>query len=48
MDAFNRIWTSPNTLPSEVEIHNPQLWIDRVLGAEPHRGSDEMTEKTGE
>lgn len=48
MDAFNRIWTSPNTLPSEVEIHNPQLWIDRVLGTEPHRGSDEMTGKTGE
>ncbi|QRZ61748.1 zinc-dependent metalloprotease [Rothia sp. ZJ932] len=32
MDAFNRIWTSPNTLPTEDEIHDPQAWIDRVLG----------------
>lgn len=32
MQEFNRIWTSPNTLPTEQEIHNPQLWIDRVLG----------------
>lgn len=33
MEEFNRIWTSPNTLPTEDEIHNPQAWIDRVLGA---------------
>lgn len=48
MDAFNRIWTSPNTLPTESEIHNPQLWIDRVLGAEPQQGSGKAAEKSGE
>lgn len=36
MDEFNRIWESPETLPTLAEIHNPQAWIDRVLGtAEP-------------
>lgn len=32
MDQFNRIWEAPERLPSELEIHNPSLWIDRVLG----------------
>ncbi len=31
MERFNRIWESPETLPTEAEIHNPQAWIDRVL-----------------
>lgn len=34
MDQFNRIWEGPETLPTLSEIHNPQDWIDRVLGAE--------------
>lgn len=33
MAAFNRVWTSPNTLPTRSEIADPQLWITRVLGA---------------
>ncbi|MDN5605315.1 zinc-dependent metalloprotease [Rothia sp. HC945] len=31
MAQFNRIWEGPDNLPSELEIHNPGLWIDRVL-----------------
>ncbi|WP_270241200.1 zinc-dependent metalloprotease [Kocuria marina] len=32
MDRFNTVWTSPETLPTEAEIHDPQAWMDRVLG----------------
>jgi coenzyme F420 biosynthesis associated uncharacterized protein len=31
MDAFNTIWTSPDTLPTPAEIAEPRLWVDRVL-----------------
>jgi coenzyme F420 biosynthesis associated uncharacterized protein len=31
MDAFNTIWTSPETLPLPTEVDEPQRWIDRVL-----------------
>jgi putative hydrolase len=31
MAAFNRVWTSPNTLPSKAEIATPSLWMTRVL-----------------
>lgn len=34
MQQFNRIWDGAQNLPTETEIHNPQTWIDRVLGAE--------------
>ncbi|MDH6112234.1 coenzyme F420 biosynthesis associated uncharacterized protein [Kitasatospora sp. MAP12-15] len=30
MDGFNRVWTSPNTLPTKDEIHNPSAWVARV------------------
>ncbi|MER6116981.1 coenzyme F420 biosynthesis-associated protein [Streptomyces sp. A0642] len=30
MDGFNRVWTSPNTLPTKAEIAAPQDWIARV------------------
>jgi coenzyme F420 biosynthesis associated uncharacterized protein len=30
MDGFNRIWTSPNTLPTKMEIAKPADWIARV------------------
>jgi coenzyme F420 biosynthesis associated uncharacterized protein len=30
MDGFNRVWTSPNTLPTKEEIHNPASWVARV------------------
>jgi coenzyme F420 biosynthesis associated uncharacterized protein len=30
MDGFNRVWTSPNTLPTKAEIAAPAGWIARV------------------
>ncbi|MBO3130675.1 zinc-dependent metalloprotease [Dermatophilus congolensis] len=30
IDGFNTIWTSPETLPTPTEIHNPDIWIARV------------------
>jgi coenzyme F420 biosynthesis associated uncharacterized protein len=30
MDGFNRVWTSPNTLPTMAEIGDPGRWIRRV------------------
>ncbi|HEY5820942.1 MAG TPA: zinc-dependent metalloprotease [Propionibacteriaceae bacterium] len=30
MAGLNRVWTSPETLPSRAEIADPQLWLDRV------------------
>lgn len=31
MPAFNKIWESPETLPTRSEIQAPRDWIDRVL-----------------
>jgi coenzyme F420 biosynthesis associated uncharacterized protein len=31
MASFNRVWTSPNTLPTRAEIAKPELWLQRVL-----------------
>ncbi|AUY50311.1 zinc-dependent metalloprotease [Streptomyces sp. CB01881] len=30
MEGFNRVWTSPNTLPTKEEIHDPGAWVARV------------------
>lgn len=35
MDGFNRVWTSPNTLPTKSEIAKPADWVARV-----HRKND--------
>jgi coenzyme F420 biosynthesis associated uncharacterized protein len=35
MDGFNKVWTSPETLPDQTEIADPGRWIARVLGATP-------------
>ncbi|MFD5324701.1 zinc-dependent metalloprotease [Streptomyces sp. NPDC127092] len=35
MDGFNRVWTSPNTLPTKTEIASPADWVARV-----HRKAD--------
>ncbi|MFE2586967.1 zinc-dependent metalloprotease [Streptomyces sp. NPDC059378] len=32
MDGFNRVWTSPNTLPTKAEIADPGDWVARVHG----------------
>ncbi|WP_121182279.1 zinc-dependent metalloprotease [Nocardiopsis sp. Huas11] len=31
MSEFNKVWTSPETLPTLTEIRNPNAWIDRVV-----------------
>jgi len=41
MPAFNRVWTSPNTLPTKAEIADPNSWMSRVLRIEIHGGSGE-------
>ncbi len=33
MTSFNRVWTSPETLPSLAEVRAPSLWVDRVVRA---------------
>jgi coenzyme F420 biosynthesis associated uncharacterized protein len=30
MDGFNRVWTSPETLPTRAEIAEPREWLERV------------------
>lgn len=30
MDGFNKVWTSPNTLPTKAEIGKPAEWVARV------------------
>ncbi|MEU4212113.1 zinc-dependent metalloprotease [Streptomyces sp. NPDC026206] len=32
MEGFNRVWTSPNTLPTKSEIAKPADWVARVHG----------------
>ena len=32
MAGFNQVWTSPETLPSKDELHDPAAWIARVHG----------------
>lgn len=32
MGGFNRVWESPQTLPSKAEITHPQDWVTRVHG----------------
>ena len=32
MDTFNRVWTSPETLPTKDEITAPARWLERVGG----------------
>ena len=32
MEAFNRVWTSPETLPTKDELTSPRSWLERVAG----------------
>ena len=32
MAGFNKVWTSPQTLPTRMEITHPRAWVDRVIG----------------
>lgn len=40
MARFNTVWSSPETLPTEAEIRDPQAWVTRVLGAVPTAAAD--------
>jgi len=33
MATFNRVWTSPQTLPTRDEITDPHAWLERVAGS---------------
>jgi coenzyme F420 biosynthesis associated uncharacterized protein len=33
MATFNKVWTSPETLPTTEEFAHPQAWLDRVGSA---------------
>src|SRR5260370_37372301 len=36
MAAFNKVWTSPETLPTQEEFAHPHLWVGRVAsGSSP-------------
>nr|WSX50567.1 zinc-dependent metalloprotease [Streptomyces sp. NBC_00974] len=43
MDGFNRVWTSPNTLPTKAEIAAPADWVARI-----HRKGGEQSEEVRE
>jgi coenzyme F420 biosynthesis associated uncharacterized protein len=32
METFNRVWTSPETLPTKDEVAHPQRWLERMAG----------------
>jgi coenzyme F420 biosynthesis associated uncharacterized protein len=32
METFNRVWTSPETLPTREELASPRRWLERVTG----------------
>ncbi|WP_283139265.1 zinc-dependent metalloprotease [Rhizohabitans arisaemae] len=52
IEGFNRVWTSPETLPTHAEIAQPRLWINRVLSngalsdgaSEPSDGGSESSD----
>jgi coenzyme F420 biosynthesis associated uncharacterized protein len=31
VDGFNTVWSSPDTLPTRVELVDPPAWMERVL-----------------
>ncbi|WP_106850556.1 zinc-dependent metalloprotease [Blastococcus sp. Marseille-P5729] len=45
MAGFNRVWTSPETLPTRAELGDPAAWISRVR---PHGRIDAATDVTDE
>ena len=43
METFNRVWTSPETLPTKEEITKPRLWLERVaVDAVRHQAAPEF------
>jgi coenzyme F420 biosynthesis associated uncharacterized protein len=35
MASFNRVWTSPETLPTKEEFASPPRWLERMNGTDP-------------
>ncbi len=35
MDGFNRVWSSPDALPSAAELQDPEMWVSRVVSDPP-------------
>jgi coenzyme F420 biosynthesis associated uncharacterized protein len=35
MPAFNKVWTSPDALPTKDELSDPRSWLERVDGTAP-------------
>jgi coenzyme F420 biosynthesis associated uncharacterized protein len=43
MATFNKVWTSPDTLPTREEFQNPQAWLARVDGGSPAANAADST-----
>ena len=48
MDGLNRVWTSPETLPTKAEIADPQLWLDRMDAKTDHPQLEDGHESAAE
>jgi coenzyme F420 biosynthesis associated uncharacterized protein len=44
MDGLNRVWTSPETLPTKAEIADPKLWLERMDSHTAHRAIEAEAE----
>ena len=44
MEVFNKVWTSPETLPTRDEITSPQSWLARVDGAHGNGAQDDRAD----
>jgi coenzyme F420 biosynthesis associated uncharacterized protein len=42
MEVFNKVWTSPETLPTRDEITNPRAWLARVDGGALANGTSDV------
>ena len=40
MATFNKVWTSPDTLPTKDELASPRKWLERVDGSSASAGAD--------
>jgi coenzyme F420 biosynthesis associated uncharacterized protein len=43
MATFNKVWTSPDTLPTREELQDPRVWLARVDGGSPAASAADST-----
>jgi coenzyme F420 biosynthesis associated uncharacterized protein len=43
MATFNKVWTSPDTLPTREELQDPRAWLARVDGGSPTASAADST-----